>query len=177
MLYAEIIDGVPKRWPITGRQLRNILHETTFLSGEIIQEDLEGTDWWCIDGLEPQEYKDLIDEIGKDDPDHIVHLSDLVPDPTAPSGFKRSYKRTEITEPERREHRLAAQWAIIKRQRHNRLIDSDKLWFRHQREVTLDLPRTVDIIKLETYRQALVDLPDVQDDPFSIVWPLIDFRL
>ena len=65
-------------------------------------------------------------------------------------------------------------WGLI-RKRRNDMIESVK--WRYERWYRLDrlgLDQIDDITKLDTYVQALADIPQNQTDPYDIVWPVLE---
>lgn len=65
-------------------------------------------------------------------------------------------------------------WGLI-RKRRNDMIES--VSWRYERWYRLDrlgLDQIDDITKLDTYVQALADIPQNQTDPYDIVWPVLE---
>ncbi len=72
-------------------------------------------------------------------------------------------------------------WAEIRLRRDGLIEDTDSTYLRHQRELRLgklvddaDNPTTlssVQLAELDTYVQALADIPQTYDSPDKVVWP------
>ena len=66
---------------------------------------------------------------------------------------------------------INAQWNQVRLQRDRMIADMAWRYERHQRHTRLNLPPMDDIVALDTYVQALADLPQTQTDPYNITWP------
>jgi Phage tail assembly chaperone protein len=68
---------------------------------------------------------------------------------------------------------INAQWQIVRDKRDALISEIDWRYIRYAREARLNLTPIDDITKLDTYTQALADLPETQTDPFNIIWPTL----
>ena len=66
-----------------------------------------------------------------------------------------------------------AVWASIRQQRDNLINSVTWRYERYARHDRLGLPQIDDIADLDTYIQALADVPQSQNDPYDIVWPIL----
>jgi hypothetical protein len=63
-------------------------------------------------------------------------------------------------------------WDQIRFMRDKKLQDLDWRYVRYNRLQRLNLTQIDDIVKLDTYTQALADITK-QGDPYSVVWPTL----
>jgi hypothetical protein len=66
-----------------------------------------------------------------------------------------------------------ALWSLIRAERDKRIADVMWRYERYERYGRLGLEQTDDITKLDKYIQDLADLPQTQDDPYDILWPVL----
>ena len=72
------------------------------------------------------------------------------------------------------EELLAQQWTLVRQQRDLMILAVDWRITRYNRQVFLGITPVDDIIKLQTYIQALADVPEKNSDPFNINWPVLE---
>ena len=64
------------------------------------------------------------------------------------------------------------QWTVVRTQRDQMVSDFDWRILRYNRQTALGLTPQDDITALQTYMQALANVPQDNTDPFNIVWPV-----
>lgn len=65
-------------------------------------------------------------------------------------------------------------WTQVRAKRNELLDDLQWRYERYARQTRLNATPTDDITKLDTYAQALADIPQTQADPLNIIWPILD---
>lgn len=65
-------------------------------------------------------------------------------------------------------------WASIRKRRDEMIAATSWRYERWYRLDRLGLDQIDDITKLDTYVQALADIPQNQTDPYDIVWPVLE---
>lgn len=65
-------------------------------------------------------------------------------------------------------------WAGIRKERDIRIHQMTWRYERYARHERLGLPQVDDIQKLDSYIQALANIPQTQEDPYDIVWPVYE---
>ncbi len=68
-----------------------------------------------------------------------------------------------------------AVWNDIRKERDNRIAAVMWRYERYARLERMGLEQVDDITKLDKYVQDLADLPQTQNDPYDIVWPVLQF--
>ena len=63
------------------------------------------------------------------------------------------------------------QWVSVRQERDRRIVEVSWRYERYARCERLNITQVDSISNLDTYIQALADLPETQTDPFNIVWP------
>ena len=63
------------------------------------------------------------------------------------------------------------QWASVRQERDRRIAEVSWRYERYARCERLNIVQVDSIANLDTYVQALADLPETQTDPFTVVWP------
>jgi len=67
---------------------------------------------------------------------------------------------------------ISNQWNVIRQQRDNLMNSFEWRLSRYNREVALGKsPTTDNIVAMQTYMQALADIPEKNSDPFNVVFP------
>lgn len=66
-----------------------------------------------------------------------------------------------------------AVWAGIRQERDRRINEVAWLYERYARHERLGIPQIDNIQSLDTYVQALANIPQEQEDPYDIVWPVL----
>lgn len=61
----------------------------------------------------------------------------------------------------------------IRKERDTKIYEVEWRVSRYRREVDLNLPHTDDLTALNTYIQALCDVPQQSGFPDSVVWPIL----
>tara|TARA_R110002074_G_scaffold253081_2_gene425056 strand:- start:4614 stop:5267 length:654 start_codon:yes stop_codon:yes gene_type:complete len=64
-------------------------------------------------------------------------------------------------------------WNSVRRERDVRIAAVTWRLERHARELRQDVSPTDDVVALDTYIQALADIPQTQLDPANIIWPVL----
>lgn len=67
----------------------------------------------------------------------------------------------------------AAVWASIRQERDRKISEIAWRYERYARYERLGLPQIDNIQNLDKYIQALADIPQTQEDPYDIVWPVL----
>ena len=67
-----------------------------------------------------------------------------------------------------------ALWNQIRQERDRRIEAMAWRYERYARHERLGIDQVDDIQKLDTYIQALADIPQTQTDPYDIVWPVYE---
>ena len=72
-----------------------------------------------------------------------------------------------------RDKDMETQWTAIRNQRDDMIARLSWRYERYYRLERLGLPQKDDINILDKYVQDLTDIPQKQNDPFNIVWPIL----
>ena len=159
--FAYIVDGqIDSVYDLLPDNWKNISNFCLLADDEPF---LNSLGWHRINNIIPafDPAKQRLDEVRRwIDENGVVNETEEVIDlPPPPSGPTQE----ELT---------AQQWNLVRQQRDSLSAEFDWRVVRHARQTRLGITPTDDIKAIDTYAQALADLPDTQTDPFNIVWPV-----
>tara|TARA_X000001382_G_C3136867_1_gene168210 strand:+ start:434 stop:889 length:456 start_codon:yes stop_codon:yes gene_type:complete len=104
----------------------------------------------------------------------------------APPSFSEWYKRANWYETEWRIEDISSdekaqtlneKWIAIRKQRDTFINECSYLVEKYDSEIRREVTPTINISKVDEYIEKLRQIPQEQTDPFSIVWPSLDYKV
>ena len=161
MLYAKLKDGEIENFPIREADLRKVLANISFPSGEILSEQLVGTDYIAIphnpEASIPLPTADKYTSVGTP----VKNEADV---------WVRTYQSYAITDETFKQDRINQQWDKIRKDRAVLLAEADVMLQKAERDIRASRTPACTVAEIDTYKDALCAITDGAD-PFSAEFP------
>jgi hypothetical protein len=93
-----------------------------------------------------------------------MEVIDLPPSPSSSSAQDLANQQSQ---------QIAQQWNVVRKLRGEMIDNVEWRITRYNRQIVLNVTPTDNINNLQTYIQALADVPQTNSDPFNITWPTL----
>tara|TARA_Y100000114_G_scaffold32667_1_gene28077 strand:+ start:160 stop:615 length:456 start_codon:yes stop_codon:yes gene_type:complete len=90
--------------------------------------------------------------------------------------YEDKWKVEDIPEIEKN-IKFNSKWSAIRQQRDTYIQNCSQLIEKYNSEIRRGVTPTINITKVDEYVEELRQIPQKQTDPFSIVWPTLDYKV